>query len=47
MLKSKGSIKRKETRFKVRRDYLGWLLIAMSFALIVAGGVYYISTMGG
>ena len=46
-MKSKGSIKRKETRFKVKRTYLGWLFIAISVALMVAGGVYYIRAMGG
>lgn len=45
-MKIKERVNAKETRFKIKRTYLGWLFIAISIGLVVAGGVYYVQAMG-
>lgn len=46
-MKIREKAKPKETRFKIKRIYLGWLFIAIGIGIGVAGGIYYIQAMGG
>lgn len=46
-MKTREKAKAKETRFKIKRIYLGWMFIAISIGIGVAGGIYYIKAVGG